>query len=814
MKVNKMGFLSSPPPPSPNATQIASCTKLAFESTDSSDAAVQQLIEYCASGDTETVLEELRLRFKHCSEKSQMQFLSIIDKILQRVGKRFAIALSSDKWTERFFRVAKTSTLVVRNTILKLCWEWCQRYGTLGLRRLSDRFTESKVLGEQYKKLKGGGKLRELDKKEEDPEIARKRAERRKLLTEEDTFLLQAQGDLACLEYLIEMPEVEPDADVAKECKNHKIQCMRMLESEAHTEIEEMLMGLLDRLSEALDLYEVLSGTDLGEGEASRARAAAGEDTSVVDSEDEMYRDRLRNQRGRRVDTGTVARQAQEQAAALMDNEKTKANEWRDKFEELQRQHEELKLKYKESKEKNKAAVAKLIELDQQLQAGAAVVPLVAGSGARGAAGNVNAEQLRETASKARLELLSLRQGLREMKTKYAADIQNEAQHYAAQIASAVAALAKAGDSDRQADRKALVWTQELYKKEMQLRKLYYNQIQELRGNIRVYCRVRPLLPFEVSAGHTNIMKYPAEDEISFVDASGRPKKFEFDQVYPPDTTQLKVFEDTSPLIDSVVDGYNVCIFAYGQTGSGKTYTMGGTGGDEGINTRALQQLFATIEGRNETETSTVSISVLEIYCEQIRDLMVRGDSSISYEVKQGGPYGTYVTNLTEVEVKNLKDINRIMDEAQKNRSQGRTNMNEYSSRSHMVLYIIVRTTNIQTGLKSYGKLSLIDLAGSERLDKSGATGQLQKEAVSINKSLSALGDVISGLSQSLKHIPFRNSVLTYLLQDSMAGQAKVLMFVCVSPASYNASESGSSLQFASRARGCALGKVKKNEVS
>lgn len=810
-----MGFLSPDPVPSANAQGIASCTKLAFESPESEDAAVQQLIEYCTTGEMEGVLEELRLRFKHCPERSQMQFLHIVDRILQRMGKRFALAISTQKWTERFFRVAKTSTLVVRNTILKYCWEWCQRYGTLGLRHLSDRFSESKVLREQYKQIKGPGKLRELNSKHVDPEEARKLEEKKQLLSEENTFLLQAQGDLACLEYIIEMPDVVPDADVAKECKNHKLQCMRMLESARHTEIDEILMCLLDRLSEALDIYEVLTGTDLGEGEASRARAAAVDDTtSTLDSDDEEYRAQTEKRRRKRVDNGAAALKAQEKAVALMDNEKMKANKWRDKFEELERQHEDLKLKYKNSKEKNKAAVAKLVELDQQLQAGASATPVPAVVPVGKGAGRVNVDQLKETADKMHADILSLRQGLREIKNKYAADIQTEAQCYVTQIASAVAALAEAGNSDRQADRKALQWTQELYKKEMQLRKLYYNQIQELRGNIRVYCRVRPMLPFEVSAGYTNIMKYPAEDEISFIDASGRPKKFEFDEVYPPQTTQSKVFEDTSPLIDSVVDGYNVCIFAYGQTGSGKTYTMGGSAGDEGINTRALQQLFTTIETRKETETSIVSISVLEIYCEQIRDLMVKGDSSLTYEVKQGGPYGTYVSNLTEVEVSSINDINRIMDEAQKNRSQGKTNMNEYSSRSHMVLYIILRTTNIQTGLKSYGKLSLIDLAGSERLDKSGVTGQLQKEAVAINKSLSALGDVISGLSQSLKHIPFRNSVLTFLLQDSMAGQAKVLMFVCVSPASYNASESGSSLQFASRARGCALGKVKKNEAS
>jgi kinesin family protein C2/C3 len=128
-----------------------------------------------------------------------------------------------------------------------------------------------------------------------------------------------------------------------------------------------------------------------------------------------------------------------------------------------------------------------------------------------------------------------------------------------------------------------------------------------------------------------------------------------------------------------------------------------------------------------------------------------------------------------------------------------------------MIVYILIQTKNKTTGAESYGKLSLVDLAGSERLDKSGAEGAAAKEAVAINKSLTALGDTISALSQSAKHVPYRNSTLTHLLSDSMSGQAKVLMFCCASPASYNTQETASSLNFALRARGVSLGKIKKN---
>lgn len=810
-----MGFFGDSPPPEV-VSEIQRYVKFAFTTGSDQDASILKLLTFCQRGYIEEVLEELRPRFKYASEKSQIQFINVVDILISNAGSRFAALVSTDKWTERFFRVAKTSTNQVRDLIFTKVHEWGTKKKVWGFNKLEERFHRSQVLGEPFSKIVNEGSkdagpfVQDFDHQAE--------ANRNQLLNDEETFLLQAQGDLASLEYWIQIPNSNPDDSVAKECKHHKKQCMRMLESGRHEHIEGELINLIQLLSDALELYEAVTGKDLGEGAASRARAKKSKVTKAEsDSDEDAYVARLQMKGIKKVDTGAVMVEAQKATGALMDKEREEATKLRDKLAALEKKHEELELKYKEAKVKNKAALVKLKELDSQANAQALVLAATA-TGAAGAAKKdkvsaASVEKMANTASKMRSNLLTIRQGLRDLKTRVAADIVKESQFYAAKITNAVAALAEAGDVDREEDKRALKWTQELYKKEMQLRKQYYNQIQELKGNIRVYCRVRPMLQSETQAGHKNALSYPTEDEIQFVDASGRPKNYEFDQVYQPTASQAKVFEDTAPLIDSVVDGYNVCIFAYGQTGSGKTFTMGGGANeDQGINTRALERLFSIIKSREETERSTVSVSVLEIYCEQIRDLLGK-NSSETYEVKQGGPYGTYVTNLTETEVTNAGEITGILAKAQTNRSQGRTNMNEHSSRSHMLLYIIVKTTNIQTGLKSYGKLSLIDLAGSERLDKSGAVGQQQREAVSINKSLSALGDVISGLSQSQKHVPFRNSVLTFLLQDSMAGQAKVLMFVCVGPANYNVSETSSSLQFASRARGVAFGQIKKNEA-
>eukprot|EP01059_Diplonema_ambulator_P011714 TRINITY_DN2175_c0_g2_i1.p1 TRINITY_DN2175_c0_g2~~TRINITY_DN2175_c0_g2_i1.p1 ORF type:complete len:880 (+),score=295.06 TRINITY_DN2175_c0_g2_i1:340-2640(+) len=356
------------------------------------------------------------------------------------------------------------------------------------------------------------------------------------------------------------------------------------------------------------------------------------------------------------------------------------------------------------------------------------------------------------------------------------------------------------------------------YLKEMKLRKEYYNKIQELRGNIRVFCRVRPLSGREVQEHHaTDVTSYPDADEIVITDDNARvkQKKYEFDRVYQPDESQEAVFVDTSPLIESVIDGYNVTIFAYGQTGSGKTYTMEGPSDNPGVYTRALKRLFQIIEEKADTEHSTVALSILEIYNETIKDLLVdsRTAGKHSYEVRTGGETGNYVQGLSQQHVNCIEDIDKWSAVAHENRSSGKTSMNEHSSRSHMILYFVVRTENIATGNRCYGKLSLIDLAGSERLKKSHAEGQAAKEASFINKSLSALGDTIAALASSSKHVPYRNSKLTFLLQDSLSGNSKVLMFANISPADYNTTETMSTLDFATRARNTALGMASKNKA-
>jgi kinesin family protein C2/C3 len=182
-------------------------------------------------------------------------------------------------------------------------------------------------------------------------------------------------------------------------------------------------------------------------------------------------------------------------------------------------------------------------------------------------------------------------------------------------------------------------------------------------------------------------------------------------------------------------------------------------------------------------------------------------------EIRQG-EHGNYVPNLTIVPVTHMDQVLDLLALADRNRSTASTNMNEHSSRSHLMLSVVVESTNRISGVTTWGKLHLVDLAGSERISKSGAAGQALKEAQAINKSLSALGDVIMSRAQKSAHVPFRNSTLTHLLQDSLSGDAKTLMFVCISPVMYNAEETFCSLTFAARVRTVELGRAAKNVAS
>ncbi|GMH84610.1 hypothetical protein TrST_g805 [Triparma strigata] len=359
----------------------------------------------------------------------------------------------------------------------------------------------------------------------------------------------------------------------------------------------------------------------------------------------------------------------------------------------------------------------------------------------------------------------------------------------------------------------------ELYQKEAARRKVVHNKLIELQGNIRVIARVRPVVQAELNSGeHKEVVDCTTnEDLVVHRDPTTRTR-FEFDKVCDQGSSQADAYELVSPLVTSVLDGYNVCIFAYGQTGSGKTYTMEGPADNRGVNYQAIAEMFKVSAEREEDVSYTFKVSMLEIYNETVRDLLSPSLDDFNQpkvlKIRQTNE-GNVVQGLTELDVMTSSMVEEAMKKGGDNRSVGSHSMNMHSSRSHLIVTVTTAGVDKHNGVKSKGKLHLIDLAGSERISKTDASGERLKEAQSINNSLSALGNVINALGKKkVEHVPYRNSQLTFLLQDSLGGNSKVMMFVNLSPVSYNMNESLCSLSFAARCRAVQLGSGKKNDNS
>ncbi|QCD81841.1 kinesin-like protein KIN-14E isoform X2 [Vigna unguiculata] len=341
-----------------------------------------------------------------------------------------------------------------------------------------------------------------------------------------------------------------------------------------------------------------------------------------------------------------------------------------------------------------------------------------------------------------------------------------------------------------------------LYKEEQVLRKRYFNVIEDMKGKIRVYCRLRPLNEKEIAEKERKALTAVDEFTVEYPWKDDKPKQYIYDRVFDAVATQESVFEDTKYLVQSAVDGYNVCIFAYGQTGSGKTFTIYGSDNNPGLTPRAIAELFRILRRDNNKYSFSLKTYMVELYQDTLIDLLApKNGKHLKLDIKKDSTGMVVVENVTVMSISTIEELNTIIQRGSERRHISGTQMNDESSRSHLILSIVIESTNLQSQSVARGKLSFVDLAGSERVKKSGSTGSQLKEAQSINKSLSALADVISALSSGGQHTPYRNHKLTMLMSDSLGGNAKTLMFVNVSPAESNLDETHNSLMYASRVR-------------
>ncbi|KAF0682400.1 Aste57867_25488 [Aphanomyces stellatus] len=330
--------------------------------------------------------------------------------------------------------------------------------------------------------------------------------------------------------------------------------------------------------------------------------------------------------------------------------------------------------------------------------------------------------------------------------------------------------------------------------------------------SVRVMVRIRPMSTKEKQDGRQTVTVASFERaEVTISNPAGAtsepPKAFTFDAAFGSQSTQQQVYDTAATaIVEAVMDGYNGTIFAYGQTGAGKSHTMEGYPDppeQRGIIPNSFKHIFDKVAITKKKQI-LVRASYLEIYNEEIRDLLSK-DPRAGLDLKENVDSGVYVKNLTAQVVKDAAEIDAVMQQGKKNRSVGATMMNQTSSRSHSIFTIVVECLSDGVDGKDHvcvGKLNLVDLAGSERQSKTGATGDRLQEANKINLSLSALGNVISALVDGKsKHIPYRDSKLTRLLQDSLGGNTKTVMIANCGPADYNYEETLTTLRYASRAK-------------
>ncbi|EXJ68356.1 kinesin family member C1 [Cladophialophora psammophila CBS 110553] len=447
------------------------------------------------------------------------------------------------------------------------------------------------------------------------------------------------------------------------------------------------------------------------------------------------------------------------------------------------------------------------------------------------------------TAGDNAMSMESARQALQAKIEYLESDSKSQSEAYAAMERRMNEALEKATECEEKLRREEI------------LRRKLHNQVQELKGNIRVFCRVRPTSGSEEAEETAKITFPESDEEVRDIEIKGpeetnslgkvttKTHQFTFDRVFEPSQSNAEIFEEISQLIQSALDGYNVCIFAYGQTGSGKTFTMSS---EDGMIPRALRQIYNTskeLESRG--WKYTMEGSFVEVYNEELRDLLGKdsdnnnnnnnNNNNKKHQILHDSiTCETTITDVTTLNLDSQDQVEGILAQAMSRRSVAATKANERSSRSHSVFILKLAGYNTVTGKKCKGTLNLVDLAGSERLSHSKVEGARLKETQNINKSLSCLGDVIGALGQQQAngpfnsresgngvgsssttgaggaHIPYRNSKLTYLLQYSLGGNSKTLMFVMVAPERKCLAETITSLKFADKVSKTKIGVARK----
>lgn len=603
--------------------------------------------------------------------------------------------------------------------------------------------------------------------------------------------------------------DTQTKIDSAREDTNHYRHKMTQLERERSSQTESII--LLKTENQTLQ-YQVES---------------TEKSMQELKKEHEQRLEEIR--RGHRIDLDTLRQEQREEIENLKNDHREELRELKQRYqeeleEERSKKHEALSQVATQGALDKQRHQMDLDRKEQEIAAAKIGFERVEAALERERQINNDLRETLKTAGDNASSMESTRQGLQAKIAYLESDSKSQSEAYAAMAKRMNEAIIKAEAIEEQ------------LRTEETIRRRLHNQVQELKGNIRVFCRVRPTLTADDELAK---MKFPDPEESTEIEVRGLDQKnamgkditktlpFSFDKVFDPDKTNDHVFNEISQLIQSALDGYNVCIFAYGQTGSGKTYTMSS---EDGMIPRALRQIYTTSkELQDRGWNYEMEGSFVEVYNEELRDLLGEEKSTKKLEIHHDmDNEETTITNVTKLGLDNKEQVESILSQATARRSVAATKANEHSSRSHSVFILKLVGKNSVTGKESKGTLNLVDLAGSERIKNAETSGQRLKETQSINTSLSCLGDVIGALGQgqtgvdprasltnnrdslSAAHIPYRNSKLTYLLQLSLGGNCKTLMFVMVAPEKRCLGETITSLKFAEKVSRTRVGVAKK----
>eukprot|EP00996_Jenningsia_fusiforme_P001608 NODE_247_length_2605_cov_26.489045_g225_i0.p1 GENE.NODE_247_length_2605_cov_26.489045_g225_i0~~NODE_247_length_2605_cov_26.489045_g225_i0.p1 ORF type:complete len:756 (+),score=195.90 NODE_247_length_2605_cov_26.489045_g225_i0:151-2418(+) len=735
------------------------------------DSAVREIVRVAQQESLQKeAFEVLKEPIKKEKRETQVKALLLLGRMIDMGDCAFAADLSTRKWMDRLVKVAKTKDLSVRDAVLQNIVNWQARFHddaqfidfNLAYNRLKAKgfafpppsatgdYNQATELGSSASASRSGPRTTQQQQQQHQQRAApsggggSRNAQAAANADKVKVLMSQIQADLRSMEIGLQDPTRMPP-HVVENCRRHQKKVMLVMSTDLQEAYTHQLIALYDQIGEYLEIYSAITQAEpviaptvraerSGESSSKSAPPEGAHHEQHDSSELQEVKDRLQQAKAHR---------------RQLDDESNR----------IRQQINDVRVKISMNQDDGGESENKKQKMLNMVRR--------------------TSTQSRGILANAKVQVTQLRQLFNSLR--------KEAEDFANAWTNDINYLNSMAEKAVKIEAKGLDTLKKLYLNEMQMRKKLYNKIQEFRGNTRIYCRARPLLPEEKSKGDAgaDVTSFTSPTEIMLKDSSNRI--FEVDGAFKPSDKTKTVFEDAAPILTCSLDGFNICMFAYGQTGAGKSYTVQGDSSGPGLLALSLEKLFEDAKERSETESVTIELAVFEIVNESIQDLIEPGKKNLQVQVSE--QFGCYVDGLTQIALASPQDGMAKATAALRNREKSE----QHTSKSALIFQFLVHSESTQTGSMTTGKVYLVELPGSERQDK----------------MCQQLANVMEKIQQNVKNdqIPYRGCKLTHLLQDSLGGSSKQLFFVCISPSRMHVAASGDSLAYAFKVRGVILGK-------